>query len=72
MVDMVPKAIMLNLVAHSKESMQKELLQELYKRDVLDELLQESDLTIQRRTECKKMIKALQQADEVSINGRVV
>ncbi|KAI8049226.1 Dynamin central region-domain-containing protein [Syncephalis plumigaleata] len=65
MIDMVPKAIMLNLVAFAKESMQKELLQELYKRDVLDELLQESDQTIQRRNECKKMIKALQQADEI-------
>jgi dynamin 1-like protein len=65
MIDMVPKAIMLNLVAYAKESMQKELLQELYKRDVLDELLQESEQTIQRRNECKKMLKALQQADEV-------
>ncbi|KAI9594920.1 Dynamin central region-domain-containing protein [Syncephalis fuscata] len=65
MIDMVPKAIMLNLVAHSKESMQKELLQELYKRDTMDELLHESEVTVQRRNECKKMIKALQQADEI-------
>lgn len=57
MIDMIPKAIMLNLVAHSKEELQRELLTELYKADVLDELLQESDYTQQRRKECKKMIE---------------
>ncbi|KAI8578463.1 hypothetical protein K450DRAFT_246942 [Umbelopsis ramanniana AG] len=65
MIDMIPKAIMLNLVAHSKEELQRELLTELYKTDVLDELLQESDYTQQRRKECKKMIEALQRADEI-------
>jgi hypothetical protein len=65
MIDMVPKAIMLNLVAHSKEELQRELLTELYKADVLDELLQESDYTQQRRKECKKMI-------EVSLFDRCV
>ncbi|KAL0139114.1 dynamin-2 [Mucor lusitanicus] len=57
MIDMVPKAIMLNLVNHSKEELQRELLTELYKHDVLDDLLQESDFTRQRRKECKKMIE---------------
>ena len=65
MVDMVPKAIMLNLVNHAKEELQRELLTELYKHDVLDDLLQESDFTSQRRKECKKMIEALQKADEI-------
>jgi dynamin 1-like protein len=65
MIDMVPKAIMLNLVSHSKEELQRELLSELYKTDVLDELLQESEFTQQRRKECKKMIEALQKADEI-------
>ncbi|KAI8641959.1 Dynamin central region-domain-containing protein [Parasitella parasitica] len=65
MIDMVPKAIMLNLVNHSKEELQRELLTELYKHDVLDDLLQESDSTRQRRKECKKMIEALQKADEI-------
>lgn len=65
MVDMVPKAIMLNLVNHSKEELQRELLTELYKPDVLDDLLQESDFTRQRRKDCKKMIEALQKADEI-------
>ncbi|KAI8057583.1 Dynamin central region-domain-containing protein [Gilbertella persicaria] len=65
MVDMVPKAIMLNLVNHAKEELQRELLTELYKHDVLDDLLQESESTKQRRKECKKMIEALQKADEI-------
>jgi len=65
MVDMVPKAIMLNLVNHSKEELQRELLAELYKNDVLDELLKESEFTQQRRKECKNMIEALQKADEI-------
>ncbi|KAI7861187.1 Dynamin central region-domain-containing protein [Circinella umbellata] len=65
MIDMVPKAIMLNLVSRAKEGLQHELLAELYKADVLDELLQESEYTQQRRKECKKMIEALQKADEI-------
>jgi hypothetical protein len=63
---MVPKAIMLNLVVHAKETLQKELLRELYKAEVFEELLQESDFTVQRRNECKKMVEALQRADEAS------
>ena len=43
MIDMVPKAIMLTLVNFSKDNLQRELLQELYKADVLDELLKESE-----------------------------
>ncbi|KAG2226760.1 hypothetical protein INT45_005725 [Circinella minor] len=65
MVDMVPKAIMLNLVTQAKEELQRELLSELYKAEVLDDLLQESDYTKERRQECKKMIEALQKADEI-------
>ncbi|KAI8339748.1 Dynamin central region-domain-containing protein [Chlamydoabsidia padenii] len=65
MIDMVPKAIMLNLVSRAKEELQRELLTELYKADVLDDLLEESEFTQQRRKECKKMIEALQKADEI-------
>ncbi|KAK9767270.1 vacuolar protein sorting-associated protein 1 [Basidiobolus ranarum] len=64
-IDMVPKAIMLNLVTQAKENLQRELLAELYKSEVLDELLKESEFTLQRRKECKKMIEALQKADEI-------
>ncbi|KAL4205755.1 Dynamin central region-domain-containing protein [Rhizopus microsporus] len=65
MIDMVPKAIMLKLVSHAKEELQRELLSELYNADVLKDLLQESEFTQQRRKECKKMIEALQKADEI-------
>ncbi|RKO91257.1 Dynamin central region-domain-containing protein [Blyttiomyces helicus] len=63
--DLVPKAIMLNLVHHTKEELQRELLAELYKREVFDDALKESDFTVTRRKECKKMIEALQKADEI-------
>ncbi|KAI9294228.1 hypothetical protein K502DRAFT_324918 [Neoconidiobolus thromboides FSU 785] len=63
--DMVPKAVMLNLISQSKEDLQRELLRELYNNDVLDDLLKESEFTQQRRKECKKMIEALQKADEI-------
>ena len=63
--DLVPKATMYNLVAHTKEELQRELLAELYKKDIFDECLKESDGTVTRRKECKKMIEALQKADEI-------
>ena len=63
--DLVPKAVMLNLVSASKEEMQRELLAELYKTDVFEELLKESEATIQRRKECRTMIQALSKAEWV-------
>ncbi|KAF9538661.1 vacuolar protein sorting-associated protein 1 [Mortierella hygrophila] len=70
-IDTVPKAIVLNLVNAAKEELQRELLQELYKTEVLDELLKESEFTQNRRKECKRMIEALQKADEIvgSVSG---
>ncbi|KAG5518698.1 hypothetical protein PMAC_002667 [Pneumocystis sp. 'macacae'] len=64
-IDMVPKAIMYNLVMYSKEGMQKELLENLYKTDVLDDILKESEYTIQRRKECVRMVESLTQASEI-------
>ncbi|KAG5354250.1 hypothetical protein C0989_003763 [Termitomyces sp. Mn162] len=64
MIDMVPKAISLNLVSHSKDNLQQTLLQELYKPDVLDELLKESDYVVSRRKEVVSMIQALNKAEE--------
>ncbi|KAF8638794.1 hypothetical protein AX17_001853 [Amanita inopinata Kibby_2008] len=65
MIDMVPKAIMLNLVAHSKETLQRELLQELYKPEVLDDLLKESEYVVSRRKEVIGMVQALNKAEEI-------
>ncbi|KAI0045072.1 putative ember of the dynamin family of GTPase [Auriscalpium vulgare] len=64
MIDMVPKAITLTLVNHSKEDLQRELLQELYKPDVLDELLKESEFVVSRRKEVVGMVSALNKAEE--------
>ena len=64
MIDMVPKAITLTLVNHSKENLQRELLQELYKPEVLDDLLKESDYVVSRRKEVMQMVAALNKAEE--------
>lgn len=64
MIDMVPKAISLTLVAHSKENLQRELLQELYKPEVLDDLLKESEYVVSRRKEVYGMVQALNKAEE--------
>lgn len=65
MIDMVPKAIMLSLVQYSKEEMQRELLENLYKSDELDSLLKESEYTIRRRKECQQMVESLTKAQEI-------
>ncbi|KZV90240.1 hypothetical protein EXIGLDRAFT_740825 [Exidia glandulosa HHB12029] len=65
MIDMVPKAITYTLVNHAKEDLQRELLQELYKPEVLDELLKESEYVINRRKEVVGMLSALNKAEEI-------
>ncbi|GAA5919761.1 hypothetical protein JCM1841_005841 [Sporobolomyces salmonicolor] len=65
LIDMVPKAIMLNLVFHARDTMQRELLSELYKPDAIDEMLKESDSVVQRRKECARMVTALNKAESI-------
>ncbi|KAJ7273049.1 Dynamin central region-domain-containing protein [Mycena rebaudengoi] len=65
MIDMVPKAISLTLVTHSIKNLQRELLQELYKPEVLDDLLKESELVVARRKEVTSMVAALNKAEEI-------
>lgn len=65
MIDMVPKAIMLQLVQFTKDEMQKELLENMYRTDQLDELLKESDYTTRRRKECQQMVESLSRANEI-------
>ncbi|KAL1901564.1 vacuolar protein sorting-associated protein 1 [Ceratocystis pirilliformis] len=65
MIDMVPKAIMLNLVGFTKDEMQRELLENMYRTDTLDELLKESDFTVRRRKECQQMVESLGRASEI-------
>ena len=64
LIDMVPKAITLTLVSHSKDNLQRELLQELYKPEVLDDLLKESEFVVNRRKEVVQMVSALNKAEE--------
>ncbi|KAK6523759.1 vacuolar protein sorting-associated protein 1 [Arthrobotrys megalospora] len=64
-IDMVPKAIMLNLVQLTKDEMQRELLENLYKLDGVDDLLRESDYTVRRRKECQQMVESLTKAQEI-------
>ncbi|CAI4210319.1 unnamed protein product [Parascedosporium putredinis] len=71
MIDMVPKAVMLNLVQLTKDEMQRELLENMYRTDTLDELLKESDFTIRRRKECQDMVKSLSKASEIVSQSRV-
>ncbi|KJZ68100.1 Vacuolar protein sorting-associated protein 1 [Hirsutella minnesotensis 3608] len=65
MIDMVPKAIMLTLVQFTKDEMQRELLENMYRTDTLDDLLKESDFTIRRRKECQQMVESLSKASEI-------
>lgn len=63
--DMVPKAIMLNLVEKSKRELQNVLLKRLFSTQAYRDLMQESDYVVGRREECKKMVETLQNASEV-------
>lgn len=65
MIDMVPKAITFALVEFAKENLQKELLQELYRPEVLDDLLKESEFVVSRRKEVRGMVTALEKAEEI-------
>ncbi|XP_051548103.1 dynamin-1-like protein isoform X1 [Myxocyprinus asiaticus] len=63
--DSVPKAVMHFLVNHVKDSLQSELVGQLYKPAVLDDLLTESEDMAQHRNEAADMLKALQKASQV-------
>lgn len=63
-IDVIPKSISFSLVTHAKDNIQKELLKELYKPEVLDDLLKESEHVVRRRTEVRQMLKALNKAEE--------
>uniref|UniRef100_G3NJK3 Dynamin-1-like protein n=1 Tax=Gasterosteus aculeatus aculeatus TaxID=481459 RepID=G3NJK3_GASAC len=55
--DSVPKAVMHFLVNHVKDCLQSELVGQLYKAGLLDDLLTESEDMAQRRTEAADMLK---------------
>lgn len=45
--------------------MQRELLNNMYRTDELDDLLRESEYTIRRRKECQQMVESLTKASEI-------
>ena len=63
--DSVPKAVMHCLVNSVRDSVQSELVRELYKPDIVDELMEESPETMARRKEIVEMVQALQRAHEI-------
>ena len=45
--------------------MQKELLENMYRSNALEDLLKESDYTVRRRKECQQMVESLAKASEI-------
>ncbi|XP_036434406.1 dynamin-1-like protein isoform X1 [Colossoma macropomum] len=63
--DSVPKTVMHFLVNFVKERLQSELVGQLYKQPLLQELLIESQDTAQQRTEVSQMLEALKKANNI-------
>ncbi len=49
----------------TKDEMQRELFENMYRTTELDDLLKESDYTIRRRKECMQMVESLGKANEI-------
>jgi len=45
--------------------MQRELLENMYRANELDDLLKESEYTVRRRKECQQMVESLKKASEI-------
>ncbi|XP_067884512.1 dynamin-1-like protein isoform X2 [Heterodontus francisci] len=63
--DSVPKTVMHFLVNHVKDNLQSELVGQLYKAQLLDGLLTESEDMAAQRAEAANMLKALQRASQI-------
>ncbi|KAL3063333.1 hypothetical protein OYC64_002993 [Pagothenia borchgrevinki] len=63
--DSVPKTVMHFLVNFVKEHLQSELVGQLYKQPLLQDLLIESQDTAQQRTEVAQMLEALKKANNI-------
>ena len=55
----------LTLCRHTKDEMQRELLENMYRNDDFEDLLKESEFTIRRRKECQQMVESLSKAAEI-------
>jgi dynamin 1-like protein len=63
--DLVPKTIMHFTVNASKDILQKELVTQLYRQDMFENLLKEPDDVSDRRNHCKDMLEILKEAIDV-------
>lgn len=63
--DSVPKAIMHFLVDKTKSNLQSELVASLYKDELFQELLKESDEVATKRKAAQEMLKVLQKAQDI-------
>jgi len=63
--DLVPKTIMAFLVNESRRIAQSELVESIYKQGNLDQLVVEDPMVRANRENCKKVIKALQTAQNL-------
>ena len=63
--DSVPKAVMCFLVNKSKSELQSELVRQLYKEDLFEELLKENDAVAAKRKATAKMLVVLQNAQQI-------
>ena len=63
--DLTPKTIVYFLVNKSKEAMQNELVASLYVEENFDELLEESPVIAEKRTQCLELIKMLSKSTQV-------
>ncbi|KAH9508154.1 Dynamin-1-like protein [Bulinus truncatus] len=63
--DTTPKAIMHFLVNHVKDHLQSELVSQLYKKEEIETLLEESVHIAARRKEASEMLQALQRASQI-------
>jgi len=64
-VDLVPKAVMALLVNHAKNNVQSELVRHLYREELFDDLLRETDDVTKRRRHALEMQALLQRASEI-------
>lgn len=62
---LVHDSMLMQLSRFTKEEMQRELLNNMYLNDELDDLLRESEYTIRRRKECQQMVDSLAKASEI-------
>ncbi|XP_047146365.1 dynamin-1-like protein isoform X1 [Hydra vulgaris] len=68
--DSVPKAVMCFLVNHVKSKIQSDLVEQLYKSELFDDLLSEAEHIHIRRKENLNMLQALQRAAHITADIR--